>query len=64
MVAVPIPVPVFVLIDANKDDSVTLDEYVEYYTKKAEPKLTKEEATKNFEALQPKDGKISKDMAK
>lgn len=59
-----IPVATFVLIDANKDGSVTMDEYVEYYTEKAEPKVTKEEATKNFEALMPKDGKITKDMAK
>ena len=61
---IAIPVALFAVIDANKDGSVTLDEYVEYYTTKAEPKLSKEEATKNFEALNPKDGKVSKDAAK
>lgn len=59
-----IPIAVFFIIDVDKDGNVTEKEYVDYYMEKAEPKLSKADATKNFEALKPKEGKISKDMAK
>lgn len=57
-----ITVAVFEVMDVDQNGEVTEEEYVTYYTEKADPKLTKEEAMKQFEA-QAKEGKITKDMA-